>query len=108
MNTFSSLMILSAFGVGLNASPAVAGDQIVTKSQVVSFTDLNLATDEGAQTLYKRIKLAASQVCDGADERFGYSEYRKCMTKAVDDAVAKVNRPTLQLVHESRKAPRVG
>jgi UrcA family protein len=108
MKKLTGLLLLPAFGVALNASPAVAGDQIVTRSQVVRFADLNLATDEGAQTLYKRIKLAASQVCDGADSRFGYSEYRKCMTRAVDDAVAKVNRPTLQLVHESRKAPRVG
>lgn len=108
MNKLTGLLLLSAFGLTMNALPATAADDIVTKSQVVRFGDLNLATNEGAQTLYQRIKLAARQVCDGADDRFGHSEYRKCMNKAVDDAVAKVNRPTLQALHQSHKSPRVG
>ena len=108
MNKLTGLLLLSAFGVALNLSPAVAGEEIITKSRVVHFADLNLSTNEGAQTLYKRIRLAASEVCIGADSRYGNAEYRKCMTKAVDDAVAKVNRPTLKVVHDSRKAPRVG
>jgi UrcA family protein len=108
MNKLTGLLLLSAFGLAVNALPAVAGEELVTKSQVVRFGDLNLTTDDGAQTLYKRIKVAAHQVCEGADDRFGYSEYRKCMKKAVDEAVAKVDRPTLHLVHQSRTSPRVG
>jgi len=106
MNKSIGLLLLSALAV--STLPALAGDMIVTKSQVVRFSDLNLATDDGAATLYKRIRAAARQVCDGADERFGYSEYRKCFNKAVDDAVAKVNRPTLHLVHEGSKPPHIG
>ena len=41
MNKLTGLLLLSAFGVGLNASPAVARDEIVTKSQVVRFADLS-------------------------------------------------------------------
>jgi UrcA family protein len=106
MNKLTGFLLLSALAV--NVLPAVAGDMIVTKSQVVRFADLNLSTDDGARTLYQRIKLAARQVCDGADERFGYSEYRKCFNKAVDEAVSKVDRPTLHVVHQSRKSPHVG
>lgn len=106
MNKSIGLLFLSALAV--STLPAVAEDRIVTKSQVVRFSDLNLATDAGAETLYKRIRAAARQVCDGADERFGYSEYRKCFNKAVDDAVAKVDRQTLHLVHQGHKPPQVG
>lgn len=108
MNKLTGLLFLSAFGSALGAAPAVAADMLVTKSQVVKYADLNLATDDGAQTLYRRIKAAARQVCDGADDNFGHSEYRKCINKAVDDAVAKVDRQTLHLVHQSRKAPQLG
>jgi UrcA family protein len=108
MNKLTGLLFLSAFGLAVNALPAVAGDTIVTKSQVVRYADLNLATDDGARTLYQRIKLAARQVCSGSDDRFGYSEYRKCINKAVDEAVAKVDRPTLHVVHQSRRSPPAG
>jgi UrcA family protein len=108
MNKLTGLLLLSAFSLTVNALPAAAADEIVTRSQVVRFGDLNLMSDDGAKTLYQRIKLAARQVCDGADDHFGNYEYRKCINKAVDEAVAKVNRPTLHALHQSRRSPQVG
>ncbi len=104
MNKLTGLLLLSASILTMNALAAAATtDTIVTKSQVVRFNDLNLASEAGAQTLYKRITQAASQVCGDAGDRFGHLDYRRCMKKAVNDAVAKVDRPTLYVVAQSDK-----
>ena len=109
MNKFTGLLFASAFVLTMSSLPAAASDAMATKSQVVRFGDLNLANDEGARTLYGRITLAARRVCAGADEGlFGKSEYRKCIKKAVDDAVAQVDRPTLYVVHQSGKSHPAG
>ena len=110
MNKFTGLLFASAFVLTLSSLPAAASDTIITQSKVVRFGDLNLASDDGARTLYGRITGAARAVCSGADSGapFGRSEYRKCIKKAVDDAVAKVDRPTLYVVHQSGKTPPAG
>jgi UrcA family protein len=104
-----TLLLLAASAFAIPALPAAAADAVVTKSLTVRYGDLNLGTDEGAQTLYRRIKLAAQKVCVGADTKpFGRAEFRKCVNTAVDDAVAKVDRPTLHLVHGAHKSPPMG
>jgi UrcA family protein len=111
MNKLTGLLFASAFVLTMSSLPAAASDTIVTKSKVVRFSDLNLSSNDGARTLYERINLAARTVCSGADSGspFGRSEYRKCIKKAVDDAVAKVDRPTLYVVHQSGgKTPPAG
>jgi UrcA family protein len=79
------------------------------KTQAVSFADLDLSKPAGAQTLYKRIKAAARQVCGPADQyTFVVSSktFRACYDKAVADAVAQVDRPSLTALHreETRTA----
>ncbi len=109
MNKFTGLLFASAFVLTMSSLPAAAADSIVTKSQVVRFGDLNLGSDEGARTLYGRITLAARRVCSEADDsRLGNSDYRKCVKKAVDDAVAQVDRPALYVVHQSGKTHPAG
>ena len=66
-------------------------------SKTVRFKDLDLSTTVGAQTLYERIKSAASDVCSEQDYMF----VRKCRARAVADAVAGVNSPLLSNVHRS-------
>ena len=72
------------------------------KSQAVSFADLDLSKPAGAQTLYKRIKAAARHVCGPAD-RYTFvvspQSFRKCYDKAIADAVAQVDRPSLTALH---------
>src|SRR5688500_19451767 len=41
--------------------------QLKVKTTAVSFADLDLSKAAGAQTLYKRIKVAARRVCGPAD-----------------------------------------
>ncbi len=102
MKTLTGLLLLSAAVLAMNAVPAAAADQVITRSTVVKFGDLDLASDAGAQTLYQRITRAAGKMCEDAADRFPLSEYRNCVTRAVADAVAKVDRQTLYAVHQSR------
>jgi len=89
----SSLALLACSATAF-AAPGRVGD-IATK--VVRFKDLDLATAEGAQALYERIKFAASVVCRDA----GYTKIRACQAQAVDEAVRAVGRPLLSSVHRS-------
>jgi UrcA family protein len=77
------------------------------KTMQVSFADLDLSKPAGAQTLYKRIKAAARNVCGPADQyTFIVSSYslRKCIDAAVANAVAQVDRPSLTALHQEATA----
>jgi UrcA family protein len=72
------------------------------KSQAVSYADLDLSKPAGAQTLYKRIKAAARNVCGPVDQytfQTPSKTFRACFDKAVADAVAQVDRPSLTALH---------
>lgn len=102
MKIFTGSLLLAAAVLAMNAVPAAAADEVLTRSTVVKFGDLNLGTDAGAQTLYQRITRAANKMCEDASDRFPTREYRNCVTRAIADAVAKVDRPTLYVVHQSK------
>lgn len=87
-----SLSILANAHAGaVNAAPAVT----------VRYADLDLGSNAGSETLYKRLTVAARSVCRELDPRnFQFSDlkplkgmYQACMDKAVVGAVAKINRP---------------
>lgn len=101
---------IGAFAVctSLVAYTAAAAEPKV-KSLAVSFADLDLSKSAGAQTLYKRIKAAARHVCGPTDQYTfvtSASAFRQCFEKAVADAVAQVDRPSLTALHreEARTA----
>lgn len=83
--------------------PALAAPEIVTKSEVVRFADLDLAKPEGALTLYKRIQHAARKACgsESYDTRIltPFGNYSNCYHKAMDGAVKHVNQPMLTAIH---------
>jgi UrcA family protein len=68
-------------------------------SERVRFDDLNIADPAGAEVLYREIRAAAREVC-GSYERGDLTHRalaQECVEKAIDDAVMKVNAPTLNL-----------
>ena len=73
-------------------------------SRTVKYGDLNINNEDGARTLLRRIRVASEYVCTGGDMNWSgalnYSRsYRKCLRQAQDEAVAKVNSPPLQALH---------
>jgi UrcA family protein len=82
--------------------PALADDQ--PRQRVVKYSDLNLQTTDGVQTLYRRLTAAARAVCVPG-VTLGHSqkaEARACASKAVQDAVREVNNAILTAYHLER------
>jgi UrcA family protein len=72
-----------------------------TVTYPVGYSDLDVSTTKGAKTLYLRIRFAAETLCESA-ATWGKKEGQACVDKAVDDAVARVNRPLLSQYHQLR------
>jgi UrcA family protein len=100
-----SLAVASAFAA-LAAAPTTFAAPLSdsTPAVTVRYSDLNLATSAGAETLYHRIARAARAVCPGDDSRdlaiLAASE--RCQANAIAQAVRQVNNPQLAVVHASR------
>ena len=89
-------------------SAAQAAPAVEARSVKVSYGDLNLASDAGAQVLYGRIVSAAREVCeagrlDNRDLR-AVSIERRCEAQAIAAAVSSVNNPRVAALHESHTA----
>jgi UrcA family protein len=68
----------------------------------VHFRDLNIDRPEGAAVLYRRIERAAERVCGEPQLTGSYvisPFWRGCVTQAVEQAVATVDRPALTAYH---------
>jgi UrcA family protein len=87
----STLMLLA--GPAAHAANRVG--EVPTKT--VGFGDLDLATTQGAQALYARLKDAAREVCAGTE----LAEFDACRARAIEDAVNYVGSPLLSAAHRS-------
>jgi UrcA family protein len=78
----------------------IASEQV--RSVVVHYGDLNLNRPNGVTALYHRINVAAGRAC-GSEQLTGQTYvstfWRSCVTAAVTQAVAAVNRPELTSYH---------
>lgn len=101
------LVALSALSLGLLAGQASAEPRDVI-SVKVTFADLDLNKQAGAETLYRRIQSAARSVCGRADAREieRRSEFRDCFDETVQAALKQVNRSSLYAVHNRRTGTR--
>jgi UrcA family protein len=83
-----------------------SADPSGTRSAEVSFRDLDLNTQAGAQKLYRRIQGAAQRVCGyEATLAKAQSIWQHCVRPTVDAAVAKVDSPLLTALHTGRSSP---
>lgn len=104
--TGASCVLIGAF---LSSPAAFAALDDDPPTITVKFAELDLSRQEGAQELYRRIKSAAHAVCNatgGSFEAQRFSKHRQCFQTAVDDAVSRVNRPTLTALHK-KQTPRL-
>jgi UrcA family protein len=100
-----ALGMFAAVCVGASAMSFGAEDKFAdVPSVVVNYSDLNLATDHGAQMLYARITTAARHVCPEdknlTDRVAGMA--RHCVSAAVARAVAAVDSPRLAAIDSER------
>jgi UrcA family protein len=90
--------IVAASVAGVSAAATSATD---APSVIVHYADLDLATPQGAQTLYRRIAAAARKVCPNTDQRdlAAVAQNRNCREQAIAGAVRDVDRPLLASVY---------
>jgi len=89
-------LALSASLVALAIAPAASASAQETFAVTVKYSDLNIASPEGAKTLYQRITKGAEQGC-GEQPEFrdlaAHGVWRSCVKDAVDHAVQRLNAP---------------
>jgi UrcA family protein len=92
----AGIVAAAATGVSAAATPAAEPPSVV-----VHYADLNLATEQGARALYRRIAIAAWNVCPHADNRdlIAAAVSRACREQAIARAVQEVGTPLLAAVH---------
>jgi UrcA family protein len=68
----------------------------------VSYAGLDLNTDAGARVLFRRLKSASEQVCEPLEgQRLDQHQlWRKCVDRALADAVRQVNRPQVTVLYQ--------
>jgi UrcA family protein len=100
------VIIAAAAIVGSLANTAQAAITVTTESvsQVVPYGDLDLTEQVDAQTLYRRIKSAARNVCrhKGPLPIELVGPHKECVRGATERAVEDVNAPNLTSYHASR------
>lgn len=89
-----ALSVMSAAAT-LTQAGTPAPDDVPTVR--VHYQDLDLSTEYGAATLYKRIESAAKQVCPATNAMSARTSQlaQKCVAAAIERAVADVNSPQL-------------
>ena len=110
----SSRFLLGAFGalafsalVATVTLPAAAAGT-VEESVAVRYSDLNLDDAAGVAKLYARLQAAAEKVCDTGyrpQALFLAHGWRACVTAALEQGVAAVDRPALTAYHAAKARP---
>jgi len=96
----TALALLALGSLAAAAGIAQAADPVEVPSAHVSYADLDLSTDAGARTLYRRIQSAADKVCPNVDLRdlTRSAAASICRRDAIDRAVRVVGSPRLAAV----------
>ena len=95
--------------LGVNATNACADGLVANPTDsplqyLVRFPDLDLSKIAGVTTLYSRLHAAALRVCEPweGSQLSLVAQHKACMDKAINDAVATVDRPLLTQYHQHR------
>jgi UrcA family protein len=102
-----TLACMAAFAASTLSMTALADSSTdAVPTAAVRYADLDLSTEQGANTLYRRIVSAARQVCDNSDnrdlQRFAASQ--RCQAKAIEHAVSDVHSTKLAMVLAAHNA----
>lgn len=89
---------IAALMSGGVVSQVSAEDHTVIETGAVKTSDLNLATEQGARILVRRLTATANDLCTQTDTplaRGAEKSRRACATKAVATSVAGIDLPTV-------------
>ena len=107
-SNLSRIAALFTLACALTGAPVAFAnaDEVIVKHVTVSFDDLNLQTESGAQQLLKRLRSAAIEACGGAPTggpldlvATAKRQFRACRGTAVRTAVTTVDHPVVTAVY---------
>ena len=89
--------LLGAMGAGMVGAAPVDTDM---PALTFHYSEAELATDDGAKALYRRIVKAAEQACPSVQTgtRLTTRSAHECREQAIDRTVQKINNPRLATV----------
>jgi UrcA family protein len=96
---------LAALITGPAVTSATAADRHIDLATQVKTSDLNLATEQGARLLLRRVNVAADDLCAlSGSPYFGttFADEVNCHDKAVADAVRRLNAPMVTAEYRRR------
>jgi UrcA family protein len=95
----AAALVALVCAAGANTTQASEPREPLTKK--VAYGDLNLETEQGANALYKRLHIAAEEVCAPYQsiDLARRIAWQTCINRAVATAVERVNRPMVTAVH---------
>jgi UrcA family protein len=104
MTTVASKLVLAVAGLVASVTGFAATPDVDAPSVSVRYDDLNLATTSGVNALYRRISVAARQVCPDIYSRDTHVVLaaQHCQAAAIAKAVSEVNNPSLAMLHAAR------
>jgi UrcA family protein len=107
---FSTVLSVGAVLWSFGAVTGVATAQTSQPAATVTYADLDLSTQSGAQTLLKRIDDAALGICGPTPVHSSLTPtantlHQRCLTEAVDGAVARIGAPLLTALHTGTAQP---
>jgi UrcA family protein len=96
-----ALLLVGSLAGVIAAGAANANPDSDAPSVVVKYSEQSLASDAGVGDLYRRIKVAARQVCPSADIRdlSGSRLVEQCRDQAVARAIRKIDNSRLAALH---------
>ena len=96
-----TMLICGLAGLGTAGAASAAGSEEEVRSMVVRYDAHSLDTDQGARVLYRRIVMAAAEVCpqDDANPHWISDAVRQCREQSIARAVRAIDSPRLVAVH---------
>jgi len=102
MNTAIKIAALAALAC-ITGSPQAHAQSAEPLTQTVSFRDLDMTSEQGAQVLYVRLQRAAREVCAPYEslELTRRRAWQSCVDNALGTAVNQLNNPLVAALHNT-------
>jgi UrcA family protein len=99
MTSMTRAALLAAGAIGLFAAGAAQADQ-----KIIHYNRADLQTQQGAATVYSRIRMAALNMCEPDNLALLRSarQVHACIDATMNDAVQAVDSPALTAIYEAR------
>ena len=104
MKRITTIILTSALAAATQIANAADPTDATLRHVKVQFSDLDLASVDGATTLYRRLQSAAESVCaeHGTRDVGSVSRVKTCISAAMSAAVVDISQPSLTTYYRGK------